>query len=235
MKTINQNNDCGNARDVNSNNCTCDDAEYVWVARPNDCRPADMVDNADVKGAAKENSRDGARAAEYSDAAGVADNSDAEMAGGSAKEKNARVGVGVPYYTDCANAADNADGASVADNPDAKEAECSAAEERNSVDRGLDCDGERKALAGLRDKLFDELGLMFAARSDNARKLVMPIAELEEISDTDALSERFMSRLHSARCVELMKTLTKAFFDEAVAIMIIDEASAEPPADSAEQ
>ena len=171
----------------------CDDAEYVWVARPNDCRPADMVDNADVKGAAKENSRDGARAAEYSDAAGVADNSDAEMAGGS------------------------------------------AAEERNSVDRGLDCDGERKALAGLRDKLFDELGLMFAARSDNARKLVMPIAELEEISDTDALSERFMSRLHSARCVELMKTLTKAFFDEAVAIMIIDEASSEPPADSAKQ
>ena len=92
-----------------------------------------------------------------------------------------------------------------------------------------------EALAGLRDKLFDELGLMFAARSDNARKLVMPIAELEEISDTDALSERFMSRLHSARCVELMKTLTKAFFDEAVAIMIIDEASSEPPADSAKQ
>ena len=90
MKTINQNNDCENARDVNSNNCTCDDAEYVWVARPNDCRPADMVDNADVKGAAEENDRNSARAAEYSDAAGVADNSDAEMAGGSAKEKNAR-------------------------------------------------------------------------------------------------------------------------------------------------
>lgn len=192
MKTINQNNDCGNVRDCNFNSSACDDAEYVWVSRPKDCRPADTVDSADAKNAAEENARDG---------------------------------VGVPYYADCANAADNADCAGVADNPDAKEAGCSAAEKKSSVDGGTDSDGECKALEGLRDKLFDELDLMFAARSDNARKLVMPIAELEEISDTDSLFQRFMQLPHSARCVELMKSLTKAFFDEAVAVMIIDEAS----------
>lgn len=174
----------------------CDDAEYVWVARPNDCRPADMVDNADVKGAAK--------------------------------EKNARDGVGVPYYADCANTVDNADCAGVAGNPDAKEAGCSAAEKKSSVDGGTDCESERKACFSLRDKLFDELDLMFAARSDNARKLVMP-AELEEISDTETLIDRFLLRPHSHRCGELLTSLTKAFFAEAVAVMIIDEASAERP------
>lgn len=199
---INQNNECGNARDCNFNSSACDDAEYVWVSRPKDCRPADTVDSADAKNAAEENARDG---------------------------------VGVPYYADCANAADNADCAGVAGNPDAKEAGCSAAEKKSFVDGGTNSDGECKALAGLRDKLFDELYLMFAARSDNARKLVMPNAELEEISDMDALLERFCSCLHSSRCSKLLSSLTKAFFAESVAIMIIDEATSAYVRNSAKQ
>lgn len=173
----------------------CDDAEYVWVARPNDCRPADLVDDTDVKGTAEENAPDGVDAA---------------------------------YYADCANAVDNADAPNLADNSNGKVDGCSAAEEKNSVDGGTDSDGGRKACVSLRDKLFDELDLMFAARSDNARKLVMP-AELEEISDTDTLIDRFLLRPHSHRCGELLTSLTKAFFAEAVAVMIIDEASAERP------
>ena len=213
---INQNNDCGNARDCNFNSSACDDAEYVWVARPMDCRPADTVDNINAKDAAEENARDGANAAEYSDA-GKADFS--------AVDKNT---------PDCANAVDNADAPSVADNSNGKVDGCSAAEKKSSVDGGTDCESERKACFSLRDKLFDELDLMFAARSDNARKLVMP-AELEEISDTGTLIDRFLLRPHSHRCGELLTSLTKAFFAEAVAVMIIDEASAESHADSAKQ
>lgn len=214
---INQNNDCGNARDYDFNSSACDDAECVRGDPTNDCRPADMVDSADAKNAAEENARDGVNAAEYSDA-GKGDFS--------AVDKNT---------PECANAADNADCAGVADNSDAKVAECSSAEEKTSAVGGTDSDGECKSLAGLHDRLFDELDLMFTARSDNARKLVMPIAELEEIPDTYSLFERFMQRPNSARCVELMKTLTKAFFAEAVVVMIIDEASSADVRNSAKQ
>lgn len=109
--------------------------------------------------------------------------------------------------------------------------DCGNARDCNFNSSACEC----KSLQGLRDKLFGELDLMFAARSDNARKLVMPIAELEEISDTDSLFQRFMQLPHSARCVELMKRLTKAFFDEAVAVMIIDEASSADVRNSTKQ
>lgn len=217
MKTINQNNDCGNARDYDFNTSACNDAGYICVSRPKDCRPADTVDSADAKNAAEENARNGTYC---EDCAGLAGDTDC---------------VGVADDSDGVCLAGDADCAGVAGNDDAKEDGCSAAEKKSSVDGGTDSDGECKALEGLRDKLFDELDLMFAARSDNARKLVMPIAELEEISDMNALFERFYSCQHSSRCSKLLSSLTKAFFDEAVAVMIIDEASSADVRNSTKQ